>query len=548
MVEELIIPEKYVGTKLLCYLNPNRFNDQKNRSAVELLHRICFANLTDFGNSEHIKDLVLTDEERNIVLDNKWNSSANLEVKAKCNDVLSRFESDKRNIKILASDTYLAAFKEFGEIDFLIRSVTVRDFKQINTEKFFQDVTTVVLEREIPSFWLKKFIESLLRSYSIEELDEIATYIDSKRIESNKEKQFIDERNYIQALKMLRYFDDNVYHKLLALSFESEADTTAENKKTNTYYPNLVDGYQNAFNEIVQINEIEPIIFERIKKKLLVEKKVFMEMLSLGGVKIKIEVPDNFIKSVEDIISNIVIRDFVDTIKLMLNIPFVSKQEVDKYEASTRRATITQYMFGQTQLDTKGNIVGNADPKVALRTEAHIYFRQKRLYLIQRYLYLHKWAKIKSEEAVIYHILKNKKPKFVKEDDIIFWTKGIHAGLNGDFITASFVLTPQIEHAFLNMAEIKEGDITSLEKKRQLSPTLGAILPRLIDVFDKEVYFEISSFLQGETDVNFRNNLLHGLLTPFEVDKYGVYLWWICLKLYFYEESCDKNMFGNILT
>lgn len=183
----MIIPEKHVATKLLCYLNPNRFNDQKNSSAVELLHRICFANLTDFGNSEHIKDMVLTDEERNIVLDNKWNSSANLEVKAKCNDVLSRFESDKRNI-------------------------------------------------------------------------------------------------------------------------------------------------------------------------------------------------------------------------------------------------------------------------------------------------------------------------------------------------------------------------TTLEKKRQLFPTLGSILPRLEEVFKEEFFFEINSFLQGEIDVNFRNNLLHGLLTFFEVDKYGVYLWWICLKLYFYEESCDKNMFGNILT
>ena len=168
MIEELIIPEKLVGTELLCYLYPKKFDDQKNKSAVDLLHKICFANLTDFDNSTHIKNLMLTEEERDTVLKNKWNSSANLEVKARCNDVLSRFESDKRKIKILASDTYLAAYKEFDETDFLIRSVTVRDFKQINTKKFLQDIITVVLEREIPSFWLKKLIESLLRSYSFE--------------------------------------------------------------------------------------------------------------------------------------------------------------------------------------------------------------------------------------------------------------------------------------------------------------------------------------------------------------------------------------------
>lgn len=29
MIEELIIPEKLVGTELLCYLYPKKFDDQK---------------------------------------------------------------------------------------------------------------------------------------------------------------------------------------------------------------------------------------------------------------------------------------------------------------------------------------------------------------------------------------------------------------------------------------------------------------------------------------------------------------------------------------
>ena len=109
--------------------------------------------------------------------------------------------------------------------------------------------------------------------------------------------------------------------------------------------------------------------------------------------------------------------------------------------------------------------------------------------------------------------------------------------MDGDFVTASFILTPQVEHALYKIAQIKDGNITSLEKKRQLSPTLGTIIPILEDVFDEEVHFEISSFLQGEIDVNFRNKLLHGLFKHFEVEKYGPYLWWLSLKLFFNDKK-----------
>lgn len=40
MIEELIIPEKLVGTELLCYLYPKKFDDQKNKSAVNLFHEL----------------------------------------------------------------------------------------------------------------------------------------------------------------------------------------------------------------------------------------------------------------------------------------------------------------------------------------------------------------------------------------------------------------------------------------------------------------------------------------------------------------------------
>ena len=94
---------------------------------------------------------------------------------------------------------------------------------------------------------------------------------------------------------------------------------------------------------------------------------------------------------------------------------------------------------------------------------------------------------------------------------------------------------PQLEHALHNIAEIHKGTITSLEAKRQEEPTLRKVLNMLKGIIEQEILFEIESFLQSGTDANFRNNLLHGLLSPFDIDKHGIYLWWLSLKIYFCE-------------
>jgi hypothetical protein len=104
---------------------------------------------------------------------------------------------------------------------------------------------------------------------------------------------------------------------------------------------------------------------------------------------------------------------------------------------------------------------------------------------------------------------------------------------------------PQLEQALHNIAEIRHGNITTLEKKRQESLTLAPILSKLENLIEDETLFEISSFLQSGIDVNFRNNLAHGLFTPFEIEKYGIYLLWICLKFYL-DKSIIIDNFQNI--
>lgn len=532
-VNKIEIPNDLHDSELLCFLHPNRFQTEDEKLAIGLLHKICMANLTDFRDSNQIKDLILTAEEREIVLLHDWNISENIEVRSRCNDVLCRFEKDKRSIKEIASNNYLTAYKTFGEIEFLIRSITVRNIKIINTEDFLIEVVSVINEKFDSPFWIQKVVDSLKKSYSKEDLKKLCDYVKYEQKKSRDRGHYNEEREYIKAQYSLNVVSKQEFHKYMALSFENEADITSNNKQPHTFYPNLVDVYQNAYNEIYQIKTQEPKIFERLKEKLLQEKRIFMEMLSFCGIKYKIEIPEDFVNSVEESLSTIIIHSFFDTIKLMLSVPFISTNEINAYESAVRKASYVSSMLGRNQLDTNGNIVGIADPQKSLRTEAHIYFRQKRLYAIQTYLNLHQWSNIKSEEELIYYFLNDKKPIYIEDENLIFWAKGITMGLNKDFISASHILMPQLEHTLHNIAEIKNGNITTLERKRQESPSLGAIFPMLQNIIKEEALFEIESFLQSGIDVNFRNNLLHGLLTPFEIEKYGVYLWWICLRIYF---------------
>jgi hypothetical protein len=72
----------------------------------------------------------------------------------------------------------------------------------------------------------------------------------------------------LKILNLLGNLSNYEYHKECALSFEREADQTAINKESNTYYPNLPEIYQDAYNEIFSFKKTEPEIFNRIQSSL----------------------------------------------------------------------------------------------------------------------------------------------------------------------------------------------------------------------------------------------------------------------------------------
>lgn len=520
------IPSDIFSDDLISFILEN------DEQPADLLYKICFARLTDYHESDLIADMQLTKEEKDIVIENHWHESTNYEIKARCLDLLRRFQKDKRKITATSSDCYLEVFSKCDEIEYLIRAITVRNIKVLNDDMFLKKVKVYINENNYP-YWLNKLIIALKKSYSVEQLLDLVPSIEEWLNKAIISKDFRKERFYLEALLNLGSISKNVYHKRIAISFENEADETANNRKENTFYPNLPDIYQDAYNEIFKINEVETEIYNRIREKLLREKRIFIEMLTIYGVKTKLEIHDTFIQQVKNSIGKLNIKSNADALSFLLSVPFPTSSDIAKYVEICRKTSPMTSLFGKSHLNNDGNIIGNADCDVALRTEAHIYFRQERLYVLWSFIEKINWSEIDVENKFGKIVLKETKPIFIENDKLYLWEKGITAGLNKDFITASHILMPQFEHALHNIAEIHHGKITSFEAKRQEEPTLGKILSMLHGVIEAETLFEIESFLQSGIDVNFRNHLLHGLMSPYEIERYGIYLWWICLKFHF---------------
>jgi hypothetical protein len=115
--------------------------------------------------------------------------------------------------------------------------------------------------------------------------------------------------------------------------------------------------------------------------------------------------------------------------------------------------------------------------------------------------------------------------------------KGLFAGFERDFVTATHLLVPQIEHMVrwhLKSRGVKTTvlDANSIENEVGLSSLLE--ISEVQDIFGKDLTFELKALFADPFGPNLRNEVAHGLL---EYDaaqsEYAIYAWWFLLRLVF---------------
>lgn len=126
---------------------------------------------------------------------------------------------------------------------------------------------------------------------------------------------------------------------------------------------------------------------------------------------------------------------------------------------------------------------------------------------------------------------------FVPVDREEIFARGMDAGMNGDFLVAVSLLTPQIENA-VRVVLKKAGVVTSKIDMRNIEQerVLGALLDmdEAERVFGRDLIFDLRGLLVEKFGSNLRNELAHGLL---DVNDFkgpdAEYLWWCALRLMF---------------
>lgn len=134
-----------------------------------------------------------------------------------------------------------------------------------------------------------------------------------------------------------------------------------------------------------------------------------------------------------------------------------------------------------------------------------------------------------TEPRVIDRFLKMKKSRFIPKDRVALYVQGLWAGFMGDYSLSTHILLPQIENSFRYIAEQHGIITTQLDKDIQHENMLGGVLDKIQQVTDPDLWSDLKMFLIDSE--GFRNQALHGLCSLHQLERYGIYLWWLCLKM-----------------
>lgn len=435
-----------------------------------------------------------------------------------------------------ASNDYLALFQAVHSSKYLLRAVSIRSYKRLHSLDFVGSICKAVLEISAP-YCLKDICRELRRSYSIEELRPLCEIIEDKM--KCLTVPYMDERAYLDALYEIGCLSKQDLHHLKAQSFEKEYDTNIANKEPNTIYPNNVEIIQSSFNEINSVKEQYKDDYQRIRMKLISEKKESIDNLHRLAPKFQYSLSDDQIKNIKRTIKEANIKSPMDLFMFIRSIPIVPKLKVDNDCKKIAQCSPLLSILENIRLGDKGQTIGKADPVESQRIHCYFYYRLEiKQLVLQALREVHEYWRYINENDLGQTICDNCKSSIIENERIPVWAQGIIAGMQGDFIVSVHLLIPQIERYLVLKAESICGSLLNLSREdHQDEVGFSKALECLKLHFKEDLYNDFRFFFNMGDDVNLRNNVAHGIISPQEIIVQGPYCLWIAIKLFFSEEE-----------
>ncbi|KUJ54637.1 MULTISPECIES: DUF4209 domain-containing protein [Chryseobacterium] len=456
---------------------------------------------------------------------------------------------DKINSIKKAIGLYEELYHKTQELNYFLRSLElIRKVKSIFKDRLvdFEEKTITIfsnLDSSYYQFLLVNTSEFLLENHSKHLLTNISLRLLSKH---ESENNYSAIKWQIKILNKLKHFTNNDMRIQNALYLEKEGDLLTSEKKERTYYPTILDLYTEALKEIKGIAD-QTVLKDRLSEKIKNEQKDFYELLKKITISTKLE------SDYTQWLDSLEIVDFQSGLTALLHLPILDEKNLSVWSDNNPNSSFGQFFDKYVHITGKGTISGSTDEKQFYINLARDHCRNVIIDLVikitDRMIQKHSMSK----NALASFLMTERSP-FIPEGREAFFLEGLYLGFQNNFMTAGHLLIPQIENCLKNIVEKNGRNTIKLDEAVQHDNTLGSLLSlkesgNMLDgLCNKDLLSELNSFLIDGNSANFRNKICHGLASPAESYHYGVYVWWITLKMvlltkeFFEIPKCDSNI------
>jgi hypothetical protein len=123
---------------------------------------------------------------------------------------------------------------------------------------------------------------------------------------------------------------------------------------------------------------------------------------------------------------------------------------------------------------------------------------------------------------------------FIPRGHLLLWSKGIHAGLVGEYDVAVHMLAPQLENALREVLHSRGEVIYTTRNGVQSLRSLTDVLddPLTKTIFGDDVLFALETGLADRLGANVRNDVAHGWINDHSASQFdAAFVWWLALHM-----------------
>lgn len=426
-------------------------------------------------------------------------------------------------------------------------------------------IRLVILARrpihEIQEFLLKIFFESkfednyqclninellFIAKINIEENLEVLEKLENYAEESENKVGFWKAREYYQATRDWYKKIDNSenVNRLtvkIAENFVNEANHRKDsNMAAAKFYENAIQEYR-----LIPVQDrLEYNAEDRIHK--IYQQMALSNQLVKGEMQKVTTDPVNISELVTTAIAEIEDKSMDEALLNFVDITYTSN--FDKLRESSEKrlkSSLFSRLFGATYYSGDNRVIAKTNGGLdtsgedyELQLEAQI----QREYSIDMELGVKGSIYPAYEQFLLEHTMTKKyiqticlNSSIVPRDRALIWAEGLYFGFEENFLVATHLLIPQVEH--LIRVILKQNDIktsvlepTGIEMEKGLSTLIEE--PKLEELLEKNIVTEMKFLLTKAIGYNLRNNVAHGLSSQnVFLSVQAVYLWWFILRL-----------------